>query len=215
MRIRVGTRPSPLALKQIEEIQVRAQEMIFEVIPIQTKGDRDKTTPLIARENSDFFTYEIEQALLNGEIDVAVHSAKDLEEDMPEELVIAAMTKSISRFDCLVSKGGLTLDELPPGARVGTSSINRSEGIKRYRKDLVVKNIRGNVDDRLAQLDRGDFDAIIVAHAALIRLGSQHRIAQMIPFAIIEPHPLQGRLAVQVRRDRNDLREVFRRIHEE
>jgi len=215
MRIRVGTRPSPLALKQIEEIQVRAQEMIFEVIPIQTKGDRDKTTPLIARENSDFFTYEIEQALLNGEIDVAVHSAKDLEEDMSEELVIAAMTKSISRFDCLVSKGGLTLDELPPGARVGTSSINRSEGIKRYRKDLVVKNIRGNVDDRLAQLDRGDFDAIIVAHAALIRLGSQHRIAQMIPFAIIEPHPLQGRLAVQVRRDRNDLREVFRRIHEE
>ena len=214
MLIRVGARPSCLALRQVEEVQAQIPDINFKVIPILTKGDQDKTTPLILRENSIFFTYEIEQALLRGEIDTAIHSAKDLEENIPDELSIAAMTKSISRFDCFVSRFGYALDTIPAGSIIGTSSRSRKEGIKGYRKDLIIKSIRGNVDERLEQLDRGEFDAIIVAHAALIRLGSSERIASIIPFNIINPHPLQGRLAIQILKKRQDLKRIFERLHE-
>lgn len=214
MQIRVGTRPSCLALRQVEEVQTQIPGINFKVIPILTEGDKDKTTPLILRENSDFFSYEIEQALLRGEIDAAVHSAKDLEENIPDELSIVAMTKSISRFDCFVSRFGYTLDTIPAGSIIGTSSRNRREGIKGYRKDLIIKDIRGNVDERLKQLNRGDFDAIVVAHAALIRLGLSGRITNIIPFNIINPHLLQGRLAVQILKKRQDLRRIFERLHE-
>ncbi|MFC1708618.1 hydroxymethylbilane synthase [Candidatus Omnitrophota bacterium] len=213
-RIKVGTRPSLLALKQSEEIQRRLPNTILDVVTIETKGDKDKVTPLVKIEGSDFFTDEIESALLNKRIDVAVHSAKDLESNIALDLFIVAMTKSISPFDCLVSKGNYTLDSLPLNSIIGTSSRNRRDSIVRYRKDLIAKDIRGNVDERLRQLDRGNFDAIIVAQAALIRLGQEKRIAQTIPSNIIEPHPLQGRLAIQIRKDRDDLIEVFRGIDE-
>lgn len=212
--IRIGTRPSRLALKQVEEIKKRLPNIYFDVITIETTGDRNKTTPLSEQERSDFFTYEIEEALLEGKIDAAVHSAKDIEDTMPEELIIAAMTHSISPHECLVSKGSLRLEELPLGAAIGTSSKKRKTAIINFRSDLVVKDIRGNIDERLKQLDRGDFDAVIVAHAALLRLGYQNRIAEVIPGSLIEPHPLQGRLAVQVRGDREDMIDIFRRIDE-
>ncbi|MGB3082445.1 MAG: hydroxymethylbilane synthase, partial [Candidatus Omnitrophota bacterium] len=155
MRLKVGTRPSPLALKQVEEIQKKMPDIELYPAVIQTKGDKDKITPLTLMENSDFFTREIEQALLKGEIDIAVHSAKDLEENMPEGLTIAAVTRSIARHDVLVSKEGYMLYDLPKKAAVGTSSRNRKEGILKYRNDLIVKDIRGNIDERLAQLDGG------------------------------------------------------------
>jgi hydroxymethylbilane synthase len=212
--IRIGTRPSLLAQKQVREITGLLPTWEFEIVPIATEGDRDKITPLTSREDSDFFTGTIERALLDGEIDIAVHSAKDLETHMPEGLEIIAMTRSISPDDALVSRNKATLDELPVGAIVGTSSKQRQAALKRARKDLVVKDMRGNVDDRLAQLDAGAFDAIIVAHAALLRLGYENRIAEIIPPSIIEPHPLQGRLAVQIRSDRDDLKELFEKCHE-
>lgn len=212
--IRIGTRPSQLALNQVEQIKRRMPHVCFDVITIETKGDRDKVTPLSGRENSNFFTYEIEKQLLEGSIDAAVHSAKDIENKMPEELVIVAMTSSISPFECLVSKDGLKLKELRLGSVIGTSSLKRKDAIKKLRKDIIVRDIRGNIDERLGQLDRGDFDAIIAAHAALLRLGYQDRIAEIIPSHIIEPHPLQGRLAVQVRRDREDMIEIFGEIDE-
>lgn len=212
--IRIGTRPSALAYKQIEEIKALLPHVHFRTVTIETTGDRDKYTPLGAVEKSDFFTGDIEDALIEGRIDAALHSAKDIEERPPEELCVAAMTSSISPCECLVSRGNRALDELPAGAVIGTSSRNRRDAVKKYRGDLVVKEIRGNVDDRIAQLDRGDFDAIIVAHAALIRLGYEDRIAEMISPEVIEPHPLQGRLAVQVRRDRRDMYNTFRCIHE-
>jgi len=187
-------------------------EITFDIFPIRTRGDKDKTTPLSLREGSDFFTYEIEQALLNNRIDAAVHSAKDIAEDVPSELTIAALTRPLSRYDCLVSANHCTLDTLAPGSRVGTSSKSRKEALLRYRRDLIPKDIRGDIEQRLAQLDRGDFEAVIVAHAALIRLRLEKRIAQIIPLNIIEAHPLQGSLAVQIRRDRPDLRELFRRL---
>ena len=212
--IKTGTRPSPLALKQVEEVQRLLPEVRLEIIPIGTSGDKDKATPLAYREESDFFTDEIEQALLAGSIDIGIHSAKDLERDIPDGLVIAALTKSISPDECLVSRGSILLDKLPAGSRIATSSRKRRDAILSFRPDLVVEGIRGNIDERLAQLDSGKFDTMIVAHAALIRLGLEYRITQIIPQEIIPPHPLQGRLAVQIRSDREDLLEIFRSIDE-
>lgn len=211
-KIIVGIRPSLLAYKQFAEVQGRQPHLSMKAVLIRTSGDKDKVTPLTSTDNEKFFTDEIEQALLDGSIDAAIHSAKDLEENIPEDLMVIAITKSISPYDCLVASGRRTLDSLEKGSRIGTSSLARKEGIKKYRRDLVVKDIRGNVDDRLRQLYCGKFEAIIVAHAALIRLGFAQKISQLISPSIIQPHPLQGRLAVQIRRDRKDLREAFEGI---
>jgi len=213
-KIRIGTRPSPLAIKQVEEIRRLLPHVSLEVTRIETKGDKDKVTPLAGIEKSDFFTHEIEKALLEGKIDASIHSAKDIEEDVPRELVIAAVTRSISPFECLVSREKLKLNELAPGSIVGTSSRKRKAAVESFRSDLVVKDIRGNIEERLNQLDKGDFDAIIIAHAALLRLGYRDRIAEIISPDIIKPHPLQGRLAVQVRQGRRDMIGIFGRIDE-
>lgn len=212
--IKVGTRPSSLALKQVEEVCARLPQLAIEIVSIQTRGDKDKISLLLDKENSDFFTREIEQALLDGSIDAAIHSAKDLRGEIPQGLVIAAITSSISPFECLVSQGNLTLKELPSGACIGTSSQKRKQALINFRSDLIVKDIRGNINERLAQLDSGKFDAIIVAHAALIRLGYEDKIAEIIPKEIMEPHPLQGSLAIQIRRDRDDLSVIFRGLNE-
>lgn len=210
--LKIGARPSRLAVKQAEEVEGLLGSARFEIVSIETGGDRDKITPLSAVEGSDFFTREIEDTLLDGHIDAGIHSAKDLEAVMPKELTIAAITTSVSPYECLVSCDGKTLDELSPGAVVGTSSRKRKEFLLKYRSDLVIRDIRGDIDERLKRLDSGDFDAVIIAHAALIRLGYTARVTQIIPLSIIPPHPLQGRLAVQVRKDRNDLIEIFRSI---
>ena len=211
---KAGMRPSPLALKQVEEIQKRLPSISLETVAIHTRGDKDKVSSLWNEQETDFFTREIESALLDKSIDIAIHSAKDLETDMPEGLVIAAMTSSLSPFECLVSRDNLSLRSLRIGAIVGTSSPKRKVALTGFRSDLVVKDIRGNIDERLKQLDDGKFDAIIVAHAALIRLNLKHRITEIIPKEIMEPHPLQGRLAVQLRSDRQNLLNIFRGINE-
>jgi len=200
-------------LRQVEEVAELLPDLRFEAIPIKTKGDKDKRTPLVFKEGSDFFSYEIHQALLRGEIDAAIHSAKDLEQDIPQDLTIAAVTKSISPFDCLVSRGNHTLSDLAPGCLIGTSSKNRREAVLRFRGDLIVKDIRGNIEERLAQLDQGEFDAVIVAEAALIRLGLTSRIAEIFPASIVKPHPLQGKLAIEIHRNRKDLLKTFGRIN--
>ncbi|MDO8536241.1 MAG: hydroxymethylbilane synthase [Candidatus Omnitrophota bacterium] len=209
MTVRVGSRPSSLAIKQVEEIGSRMRSVNFEVVRIETAGDRDKTTPLSEIKKSDFFSGDIEQALLSGSIDAGIHSAKDLGDNIPAGLTIAAITSSLSSFECLVSRGGLSLKDLPRGAVVGTSSAKRKEAIARFRPDLVTKDLRGEIDERLKQLDENKFDALIIAHAALIRLGYEHRIAQVIPKEIMEPHPLQGALAVEVRQNDLELIKLF------
>lgn len=214
--LKIGTRPSQLAIRQVEEIRSLLPKIRFKVFPIETAGDRDKLTSISDAEGSDFFTHEIESALLAGRIDAAVHSAKDLEEKTPDGLVVAVITPSISPYECLVSRAPYkTLATLPYRSVIGTSSRKRKEAVLKFRKDLIVKDVRGNIGERLAQLDRGYYDAIIVAHAALIRLGLEDRISEIISPDIIEPHLLQGRLAVQVRRDRTDLIEMFTRHCEE
>ena len=211
---KAGTRPSPLALKQVEEVQKRLPSISLETVVIHTRGDKDKVSSLWNEQETDFFTREIESALLDKSIDIAIHSAKDLETDMPEGLVIAAITSSLSPFECLVSRDNRSLRNLRSGAIVGTSSSKRKVALTGFRPDLIVKDIRGNIDERLKQLDDGKFDAIIVAHAALIRLNLEHRITEIIPKEIMEAHPLQGRLAVQIRSDRQDLLNIFRGINE-
>ena len=206
---RVGARTSPLALKQVGEALAGLRSFYpgfkAEIAGIDTRGDRDRLSSLLKMEGSDFFTGEIDDALLEGAIDFAVHSAKDLPDIMDKGLQLAAVTGSVDPFDALVSKSGLVLDELPRGARVGTSSRRRRQGLEEYRSDLRLVDIRGNIGERLRLLDRDALDAVVTASAALIRLGWEDKIAQRIPFNIIEPHPLQGSLALVARRDDPEL----------
>ncbi len=210
MRFRIGTRPSPLALAQVQEvvtlIRHKGVDMDVDIVPIDSDGDLDKKTPFIQIEGTDFFTRRLEEALRRNEIDLAVHSAKDLEDDLPEDLTIALMTPSLSSCECLVAREkGYSLETLPEASRIGTSSRKRQKALFRYRADFVVKGIRGNIEERLQQLDHGDYEALIMAHAALLRLGMEGRISEIISGDIMPPHPLQGRIAVQVLSEREDL----------
>ncbi len=202
---RIGTRTSPLALRQVEEILQALRKFYPDfkavIIGIDTYGDKDKATPISQIEGTDFFTREIDNALLKREIDLAVHSAKDLPDSLREGLVIAAQTKSIDPYDALVSKNGLKLAELPHGARIGTSSFRRKTQLREYRDDFDIVDIRGNIEERLEKLDNGNLDGIVIAVCALVRLGLENRITQRIPFEILRPHPLQGALAIVVRED--------------
>lgn len=206
---RVGTRASPLALKQTEEIIRCLKEFSpasdFEIVGIETRGDKDKVTPISDIEGSDFFTKEIEELLLKGEIDFAVHSAKDLPAEIPKGLTLAAITKPIDHYDALVSKDNLKIEELKSGAKIGASSLRRKIQLKKYRDDFQIVDIRGNIEERLEILDKNGLDGIIVAACALVRLGLEGRIAQRIPFEILRPHLLQGSLAVEVRQDNKEL----------
>lgn len=192
----IGARKTRLSVKQVEEFMRYFPEEDFKIVYFDTAGDIDKTTPISNTEGSNFFTDTIDEALLNGEIDLAVHSAKDLPRNLPREIEVAFMTESIDPHDVLVSRNNLKLSELPPGARVGTSSKRRKEQLIKERSDLQVLDIRGNIDERLEKLDKGGYDAIVIAGAGLRRLGLQNRVAEILPF---ETHPLQGRLAVTVR----------------
>lgn len=212
---RIGTRTSPLALKQVNEVTAHLKAfhsgIKFEIIGIDTHGDKDKFTPISDIEGTDFFTKEIEEVLKAGSIDFAVHSAKDLPGTIPEGLVIAAMTESVDPYDALVSKDNLKLDELPRGARIGTSSTRRKSQLKSYRSDFELVDIRGNIEERLRLLDDNAvrstqyavraLDAVVIAACALVRLGLAERITQRIPFEILTPHPLQGSLAIETRID--------------
>lgn len=209
MHLRIGTRPSPLALKQADEIigliTAYHRDVSAVSIAIDTIGDRDKKTPLSQVDGSDFFTREIDEALIQGDIDCAVHSAKDLPFPMRKGIVIAAITKGIDNRDALVIRG----KRLPRTARIGTSSERRKAEIARIGTNYRAVDIRGTIGERLALLDTDVIDGLVVAAAALIRLGLTHRIHRYLE---IETSPLQGRLAVLIRADRNDLAVKFSAI---
>lgn len=206
---RVGTRTTSLALKQVDEVLEGLRKFYpgvnAQIIGIDTYGDKDKVTPISDMEGTDFFTREIDEALLKGKIDFAVHSAKDLPESLAAGLCIAAITKSIDPFDALVSKHNLELSQLPFGAKIGSSSQRRKTQLKQYREDFNIIDIRGNIEERIRTLDNSSLDAIIVAACALLRLGQENRITQRIPVEILSTHPLQGALAITVRQDNKEL----------
>lgn len=206
---KVGTRTSPLALAQVGEfcnmMKKHFSDFDLKIVGFETKGDKDRRTPLTDTEGSDFFTDAIDDALKAGAIDISLHSAKDLPEKVDESFFLAALTESIDPQDVLVSKKHETLDKLKSGSRIGTSSRNRSESINRYRPDLVTVSIRGNVDERVRMVREGRIDAVILAAAGLIRLGLEKEISQRIPLDIISPHPMQGKLAVLIKKDNIEL----------
>jgi hydroxymethylbilane synthase len=211
---KVGTRTSSLALKQVEEVFGMLKKFYPDIGPkvvgIDTYGDKDKVTPVSDIEGTDFFTREIDEALLRNEIDFSVHSAKDLPDELRNGLAIAAITAPLDPFDALVSKSGLVLDKLPKGARIGTSSLRRKTQLKEYREDFEIVDVRGNIEERLMLLDeQRNIDAIVIAACGLVRLGLSHRITQRIPLAILKPHSLQGSLAIAVKKGNTELAELL------
>ena len=203
-------------MAQVREIaqalKTVAPDVELKIIGMDTVGDKDKKTPISEMEGTDFFTREIDRALLTNRIDLAVHSAKDLPDVIPEGIVIAATTRSVDLYDVLVSKDHLKLRDLPKGARVGTSSERRKNQLRAYRPDLNLVDIRGTMGERLDKLFSEDLDAIVIAGAGLIRLGLGHRITERISFDILKPHPLQGSLAVAVRAGDEELKTLFGKL---
>ena len=219
MRIIFGTRGSALALAQTEHTVNRVRTLYPEVnasiLTIRTTGDRRTDVPLAAIGGFGAFTREIEQSLLSGEIDAAVHSLKDLPIRQPDELYVVAIAERESPGDVLVSRNGLTLETLPPGACVGTSSLRRSVQLLLARPDLSIEEIRGNVPTRLGKVTAGDLDAVVIAKAGLFRLGLQHdhRFWE-IPPEIMLPAPGQGALAIEIRRQDTDLASLLSPLHD-
>ena len=201
----LGTRGSTLALRQTELLMELCRaahpEIAFRVRTIRTAADRHPGRALDQLPGVGFFVKELETALLAKEIDAAVHSMKDLPSQETPELSIAAVAQREDPRDVLVSRNGFTLATLPPGARIGTSSPRRAAALCAHRRDLVVVPIRGNVETRIRKMDNGEFDAICLAGAGLLRLGLQSRISEWLPVDIMLPAPGQGALGMQVRTD--------------
>lgn len=201
--LRIGTRGSKLALTQAALVADRLRAahpgLAIEVVTIATAGDRDQSTPLSSGEGAGWFTTAIQDALSAGDIDVAVHSYKDLPTKRPEGLVIAAVPLREDPRDALVSRHPGGLLGLPPGAVVGTSSPRREAQVREVRPDLEVRAIRGNVETRVAKVDAGEFDAAVLALAGLRRLGIEGRAGHVFGFEEMLPAPAQGALAVECR----------------
>lgn len=204
--VTVGTRGSTLALAQTRWVVARLKEewpdTDFRIQTISTKGDRNRESlaSLAGKGDKGFWVKEIEEALLSGQIDIAVHSLKDLPTAQPEGLEISSIPKRVDARDVLIGKEGMKrLADLPQGARVGTSSIRRKAFLKAYRPDLIVKDLRGNIDTRLAALAGDEYDAIILAAAGLIRTEMRHRIDEFIEPDVMLPAPGQGALALETR----------------
>lgn len=217
--IKVVSRNSPLALLQVRELASLFPELSFEVIEVRSYGDYHKNVSLMDNIAEDFFTRELDAMVLDGTADIAVHSAKDLPYPLPVGLELYCLTKGGDKSDSLVSRDGLTLATLPPGSRVGTSSKMRKAELLQLRPDLEVVSIRGTIEERIAQVDSGYVDALIVATCALQRLGLADRATERLTF---RTHPLQGNLAVTGRVDtpdlkalftRHDIRHTFGRVH--
>ena len=202
-RLRIGTRSSALALAQAHQVgeRLRSLGLAVDIETITTRGDAEQHDPVAALGGDGVFVREIERALLEGRIDAAVHSLKDLPTAETPGLAVACVPERASPFDVLVGRTAPTLDALPAGAVVGTSSIRRVVQVRALRPDVEVRPIRGNVDTRLRRLDAGHYDALVLAGAGLERLGLGDRITQVLRPAAFWPAVSQGALGLQVRAD--------------
>ncbi len=206
----VGARNSKLSRAQVQEVFLELglfySHIQFSPLWIETSGDLDLITSLRQLEKTDFFTREIDLLQRSGGCRITIHSAKDLKEPLPEGLTLVALTRGVDPSDSLVFPYGKDLSTLSLGSRVGTSSLRREKNIHSLRSDLVCVDIRGTIDSRLMQLDRGDFDALIVAEAALIRLGLTDRPRMKLPGPSAA---LQGQLAIVARDGDEEMRLLF------
>ncbi|MDN4079653.1 hydroxymethylbilane synthase [Paenibacillus polymyxa] len=209
----VGSRQSALALTQtghvIEDLNALCAEhglnLQFVVKKILTKGDRVLDVTLSKVGGKGLFVKEIEQAMLAGEIDMAVHSMKDMPSELPEGLINGAVPRREDPRDCLITLGAKSLEDLPSGAKVGTSSLRRASQIKSMRPDLQLEPVRGNIDSRLKKLETEGFDAIILAAAGLHRMGWKDRITSYIPEEACLPAVGQGALGIECRASDEEL----------
>jgi len=201
--LRIATRKSQLALWQAEHVAALLREahpgLEVELVPMVTQGDRIQDRTLAAIGGKGLFIKELEVALEEERADIAVHSMKDLPGDLPEGLTIAAALERADARDALLTASAGGLDELPRGARVGTSSLRRQAQLLAARPDLAIETLRGNVDTRLRRLDAGDMDAIVLACAGLIRLGLESRITARLDPRICLPAVAQGVIGIECR----------------
>jgi len=200
-RLRIGSRGSQLALWQANHISglLRQRGHQVEIEIVKTTGDKITDVALANVGTKGMFTKEIEEALAEGRVDLAVHSLKDLPTSVPPGFEIAAITKRENPRDVFCSSKYATIDQLPRGARVGTSSLRRQAQLKVLRPDLKIHPLRGNVDTRLRKLEAGEFDAVILAAAGLNRLGKTELVKQIIPPEIMCPAAGQGALGIEIR----------------
>lgn len=200
---RIGTRRSPLAMKQTREaadaLRAAYPGCVIRLIPVTTKGDRDLARPLADLGGKGAFTQAIEEQILDGTIDLAVHSLKDMPAELAPGLAITAVMKRSEGRDVLVSPKYGSLEELPPGASVGTSSLRRTAQILHLRPDLQVRNLRGNIETRVRKVEEGEYDAAILAGAGLERLDLGDKIRSWLPESEFLPAGGQGAIAVESR----------------
>jgi hydroxymethylbilane synthase len=210
-RVVIATRESPLALWQAEHVQslLRGRGAEVELLGMTTRGDQILDRTLQKVGGKGLFVKELEVALLEGRADLAVHSLKDVPMELPPEFDLAAVMTREDPRDCLVSGRYATLEEMPAGARIGTSSLRRELMLRARFPHLAIQSIRGNVGTRLAKLDRGEFDALVMAAAGLKRLGLAERIRQIIPTTVSLPAPGQGALGIEILRSHPTVRPLL------
>ncbi len=215
--VRAGTRRSPLAVKQTQLIRDALQaawgRLDIVLTRFNTLGDRTLGALVPPPGGKGLFTAALEDALLGGEIDLAVHSLKDLPTDSSPGLMIGAVHKRTSAGDVLIGHKASALDALPAGAAVGTSSPRRAAQLKHARRDLVIQPVRGNVGTRISMMERGEVDAVVLAAAGLERLGVKHAGAAALPSNVMLPAPGQGALAIQCRVDDHRMRKLLSPIN--
>ncbi len=208
--IKVGARDSKLSRVQVEEVlqllKEKGRDAEFHGIFLETVGDRDQKTSLRSLDKTDFFTRDIDEAVKEGVVRIGIHSAKDLPDPLSQGLVIVALTPCLDPSDSLVLPEDETLDSLPHGAMIATSSERREELVRQLRADVTFVDIRGTIPKRLEQLDNGRIDGLVVAECALLRLGLGHLNRVSLPG---DAAPLQGQLAVVAREDDAEMRELF------
>lgn len=216
-RLRIATRKSALALWQAEFVQQQLlqhhPQLSVELVPLTSRGDRILDIPLAKVGGKGLFVKELEHAMLEGEADMAVHSMKDVPMEFPGDLGLAVICEREDPRDAFVSNHYDDLDQLPRGAKVGTSSLRRQSQLLAHRPDLQVEFLRGNVNTRLGKLDAGDFDAIILASAGLMRLGFHERIRQQLPTSVCLPAGGQGAVGVECDMNDGELLDCLKPLH--
>ncbi|MCP5002529.1 MAG: hydroxymethylbilane synthase [Planctomycetes bacterium] len=202
-KIVIGSRGSKLALIQANWVKAQLEEKYpeteFIIEKIKTTGDKITDVPLAKIGGVGLFTKELESALLDKKVDLVVHSAKDVQTEIPEGLALGAYTERKDPHDVLISNNNVSLRDLPKKAKIGTSSLRRRSQILAFRPDIEVVDIRGNLDTRLQKMESGEFDAIVVAMAGLLRFGVSDKASEVIPYEIMLPAVGQGALCIEIR----------------
>jgi len=215
--VRIATRKSPLALWQAEYIKAQLLHhnpgLQVELVAMSTRGDKLLDTPLAKVGGKGLFVKELELAMLEGRADIAVHSMKDVPMEFPAGLELAVICERETPLDAFVSNHHQSLDELPDGAVVGTSSLRRQCQVRANFPNLQIKELRGNVNTRLSKLDSGEYDAIILASAGLIRLDMAHRIASNLDSRLSLPAGGQGAVGIECRVDDPDIQRLLASLH--